>query len=62
MILLISILIVFCMYLKENFKYLYFKNNLVMYSNFWNKLRDWEKNLRDIYGFKYEVDKGGINV
>lgn len=50
------------MYLKENFKYLYFKNNLVMYSNFWNKLRDWEKNLRDIYGFKYEVDKGGINV
>lgn len=33
-----------------------------MYSNFWNKLRDWEKNLRDIYGFKYEVDKGGINV
>lgn len=62
MTLLISILIAFCMHLKENSKYSYSKNNLVMHPNFWNKLRDWGKNLRDIHGFKYEVDKGGINV
>lgn len=43
MTLLISILIAFCMHLKENSKYSYSKNNQVMQPDFWNKLRDWEK-------------------